>query len=149
MKQMRKLFRIKRGFTLTECILAIAILAATVTILLPALSGSMAFIRTSQSLDELTSLAEQKALTYPYGTPSTEFVAGETEGFSSAYSYGFKAQIYFEVQTEGVNSVDFKPRVYKMVATIAKDERKNIVVYYDIDPSELKEIYAREYFDNE
>ena len=65
MKQMRKLFRIKRGFTLTECILAIAILAATVTILLPALSGSMAFIRTSQSLDELTSLAEQKALTFP------------------------------------------------------------------------------------
>lgn len=144
MKSLRKTLHIKRGFTLLECVLAMAILAVTASMLLPALSSSYLFIQTSQSLDGLTSLAEQRAITYPYSGAETEMVTDATTGYTYAYSNNFKAQVYFEVKTDGVNAV-FDPTYYNMVATIVLDDKGNMVVYYDIDPNNLVGIYSRDY----
>ena len=142
MKALRKVLRIKRGFTLLECVLAMGILAVMASMLLPMLSSSYNYIGTSQSLDGITSLAEQRALAYPYTGADTTFVTTE-DGYSYAYANGFKAEVYFVVKTD--IDVVFDPVRYNMIATIVKDDKDNMVVYYDIDPNDLTAIYARDY----
>ena len=146
MKGFAKVFRIKRGFTLLECILAMAILAATAAVLLPMLSSAYGFILSSQSLDNLTSIAERNALTYPYN-PSYDVATDADTGYTQAYAGNFTANIYFGVDPLQQAAVGVEPFLskYNMVATIVTDTRGNVVVYYAIDPNDLVTIYARDY----
>ena len=141
MSRLKKMFKIKRGFTLMECVLAMAILAVTSAIMLPTLTASYGFISSSQSLDSITAIAERNAVSVPYSGLNTSFQT-DSEGYQYAYATGFTAQVYFAVQTDGVG-MTFSPHTYQMVATIVMDNRDNMVVVYDIDPSELKRIYMR------
>ena len=140
MSKLRRLFKIKRGFTLMECVLAMAILAATSAILLPTLSSSYNFINNSQSLDSLTSAAEYYVNTMPYSDIPTT-----TQTDSNGYIWSYDTDSYYaEVHFYSESPiVDFPVQNYKVVATIVKDGKDNAVVIYAIDPNELKGIYAR------
>ena len=140
---MRRLFKklriSRRAFTLVECVLASAIICAASTMLISIISVGFNYIKRSNSLDLMSSIAQQSVVVdiYAEDFDSTDGLLERSDdsGISVGYSDNLKFQVAYEIFYGKSSKTDvIMPVEYNFVAVIVTDERENRLVYYMVSP---------------
>lgn len=147
-KFLKKLFGGTKAFTLMECVLASAIVAAGSTLLLSMISMGYSYISRSRSLDTMASVAQQKIVTYSGAEAAQEGLVpyGEDTGIQYGYSDKLQATVSFEIHYGNSNKTDvIMPDTIEYVAVIVTDNKDNKIVYYMVSPKDgkIKGIYEK------
>ncbi len=125
----KKLKRNKRGFTLLECVVAIAIIGIMCSSMLVLFQQGFTFVSKSQKLDQASADAA--------GILATERDSIDDESSKSYYIDGLPITVEFDIDD---GSTRLTPKDHDFRAGIVINDGKDIkVVYYDISENEDEE----------
>ncbi len=130
-KIMKRLKLNKKGFTLLECVAALAIIGIMSASMMSLFSQGMSFISKAQTLDASSGQASQIV-----STGKTEVVS--TNGGDNYYVDGIPVKIQFTVVI-GSEEKTLANKEYNFQAGVVLNDRTQTkVVYYDISSEDLK-----------
>lgn len=132
-KKFRKLKLNKKGFTLLECVVAIAIIGIMSSAMMSLFSQGMTFINKAQTLDASAGQASQIL-----STATTNSVS--QSGGDNYFADGIPVKVQFTIVI-GSDMKNLATKEYNFQAgVVINNKTQTKVVYYDISTEDLKEL---------
>jgi prepilin-type N-terminal cleavage/methylation domain-containing protein len=135
-KFLRKLWHSKKGFTLLECVLAVAIIALVSSSMVPVLGIGQRTVMNAKRMDELAAHVQHDMILYP--TPHEE----DDSGFSVSFSDEVPVEVEFVIHLPG-ETQQIKDTVIFIAAVGQDGLNDNKVLLYDISPQEADKLYNK------
>ena len=153
-KFLRKLWHSKKGFTLLECVLAVAIIALVSSSMVPVLGIGQRTVMNAKRMDELAAQVQHDMICY--SSQSEEDDSGsyppeeDDSGFSVIFIDEVPVEVYFKIYLPGETKdapkeiQEIQKRTVIFVAAIGRDSlNDNKVLLYDISPEEADKLYNK------
>ena len=135
-KFLRKLWHSKKGFTLLECVLAVAIIALVSSSMVPVLGIGQRTVMNAKRMDELAAQVQHDMILYP--TQPEE----DDSGFSVSFSDEVPVEVEFVIHLPG-ETQQIKDTVI-FIAAVGRDGlNDNKGLLYDISPQEADKLYNK------